>query len=158
MNLPSNPSYGAARSAYIEIERLMDALSVDYEYMATLRTSVMYGVSDGAFELDEMLNKAGRCLSYDDALIQLCKSPVQVLYRSGWSEFPEGLTSEEYCIMLCHRGPAMRIIGDYEHHRPVSARFEFLSESLEWVRYAHSDNDVLINFARAILGTRRDVI
>jgi len=43
---------------------------------------------------------------------RLCEDPLSVEVRSGWHAPGETGEAEEFCIMLCTGGPAVRIVGD----------------------------------------------
>lgn len=65
---------------------------------------------------------------------------LSVEVRSGWyvpgrSDIGEG-KPEEYCILLCTGGPAVRIVGELsEHCEPETARLEMQDWFSPWTEY-----------------------
>jgi hypothetical protein len=68
----------------------------------------------------------------DAARDAICEDPLSVLVRSGWTEAGESMQAEEYEILLCTGGPAVRIVGDLNHGSPETARIEYQDWFTPW--------------------------
>lgn len=76
--------------------------------------------------------------SRDDVETRIGESPLSVQVRSGWYTpgDNEGAKPEEYEILLCTGGPAVRIVGDLgAHGEPSSARIEGQDWGTPWTRW-----------------------
>lgn len=63
---------------------------------------------------------------YEEAQEAIQEDPLSVNVRSGWYEpgTPEH-SAEEYCILLCFGGPAVRIVGKLDQYaQPETATLE----------------------------------
>jgi hypothetical protein len=70
----------------------------------------------------------------DDARQAIQDDPLSVEVRSGWYN-PGGLDNqpEEFCILLCTGGPAVRIIGELDMDaEPVRAWIEYQDWGTPW--------------------------
>lgn len=62
----------------------------------------------------------------DDLRQSINEDPLSVQVRSGWANSPSEFEAEEYEILLCTGGPAVRIIGTLERfNEPDSAQLEY---------------------------------
>jgi hypothetical protein len=100
----------------------------------------------------ERLDKANK--GHDDneqeeARDAIESDPLSVQVRSGWytptSEAPE---AEEFQILLCTGGPAVRIVGELSSNQPDRAWLEFQDWFTPWTRFHDVDKDVLLTYAR----------
>ena len=75
------------------------------------------------------------------------EDPLSVQVRSGWHNPGEKAENEEFEILLCTGGPAVRIIGELdEHNEPERARIEFQDWFTSWMDYpldSEEEEDVL---------------
>ena len=73
----------------------------------------------------------------DEAEERINEDPLSVEFRGGWHGVGETSEDEEYNILLCTGGPAVRIIGDLgsggEAH---SARLEYQDWGTPWTEYS----------------------
>lgn len=61
------------------------------------------------------------------------EDPLSVEVRSGWHSPGEDGEAEEFCILLCTGGPAVRIIGDLgRYNEPESARVQYQDWFTPW--------------------------
>jgi hypothetical protein len=87
---------------------------------------------------------------YEDAL--------DAATRSGWrtpSDDHKGETDEEYFILLCTGGPAVRIIGNLDEHGcPDSARIEHQDWGAPWTDMPMSgvERDDVVTYAQQLIG------
>ena len=87
----------------------------------------------------------------DDAYHAIIEHPLSVLMRSGWVEYGAEIKPEEYEILLCWGGPAVRIVGDLnEHFEPESAHIEYQDWFTPWGRYPLTVNEecILLEYAQ----------
>jgi hypothetical protein len=90
----------------------------------------------------------------DQARERIYEDPLEVLVRSGWSGQGAELTPEEFSILLCTGGPAVRIRGELnEYGEPSRAWLEHQDWGTPWTEY-HGDHDTeaLIAYASQFLG------
>ena len=92
----------------------------------------------------------------DKARESIEEDPLSVETRSGWhapGEHDEA--DEEYCILLCTGGPAVRIIGELdEDGEPTSARLQHQDWGTPWTEYITTgvDHQALLEYAAHFLG------
>lgn len=76
------------------------------------------------------------------------EAPLSVEVRSGWHTPGDTADDEEYMILLCTGGPAVRIIGDLDQYKqPSSACLQYQDWFTPWTEYTDSDETVLIAYA-----------
>lgn len=71
----------------------------------------------------------------DDALDAILEDPLEVTVRSGWyAPGSEGSgLPEEFCILLCTGGPAVRIVGELDVGSvPIKPRVEYQNWFEPW--------------------------
>lgn len=86
-----------------------------------------------------------------DARQSIQEDPLSVEMRSGWCSNAEDMKAEEYMILLCTGGPAVRIVGDLsEHCEPESARIEHQDWGTLWteLRMDQQEGDDVVKYAR----------
>jgi len=87
----------------------------------------------------------------DNAREAIQEDPLSVQVRSGWANTPEEMEAEEYEILLCTGGPAVRIIGELDRGEPDRARLEYQDWFTPWVEYldmTHAEREALLTYAR----------
>lgn len=87
----------------------------------------------------------------------ISEDPLSVETRSGWHAPGEEAEDEEFCILLCTGGPAVRIVGDLGRYGEAhSARLEYQDWGTPWTEYIgdhHSSNvAILQEYANYFLG------
>ena len=83
----------------------------------------------------------------DEAEQAIWNDPLSVEVRSGWtaaSDMP--MVAEEFCILLCTGGPAVRIIGDLDNGQPSRPRIQHQDWGTQWTEYFHDNHDELESF------------
>jgi hypothetical protein len=107
--------------------------------------------SDDDDELSELEESAGECTSRDDAEQAIQEDPLCVEVRSGWQSVGEELIPEEFAILLCTGGPAVRIMGELDDNKqPRRAWLEYQDWGTPWTSY-HGENacqDALIAYSQ----------
>ncbi|MCI0560519.1 MAG: hypothetical protein MN733_18690 [Nitrososphaera sp.] len=89
-----------------------------------------------------------------DAVVEaIQEDPLDVSVRSGW--YPpgdtEGSKAEEYLILLCTGGPAVRIIGQLdEHGQPETAMLQYQDWFTSWTEYrlTGEQEETLLTYAQ----------
>lgn len=80
------------------------------------------------------------------------QEPLDVRVRSGWHSLNAVAPAnpEEYEILLCTGGPAVRIHGDLEDGTPTTAHLEYQDWGTLWAPYRNAikkERDHLLRFA-----------
>jgi hypothetical protein len=83
---------------------------------------------------------------FDEILNDALEYPLSVEVRSGWEVVGSGFEAQEYMILICTGGPAVRITGQLsEHNEPISAVLERQDWGTPWVFTAPiNDNETVI--------------
>ncbi|MBA7580530.1 hypothetical protein ES708_22422 [subsurface metagenome] len=79
------------------------------------------------------------------------EDPLSVEVRSGWHEPGGDNPAEEYTILLCTGGPAVRIHGTLDRDEPESARIEYQDWFTPWEGYhetSSEEDEALLTYAR----------
>lgn len=86
----------------------------------------------------------------DDARQSIQEDPLSVQVRSGWYSPGDTPEAEEYEILLCTGGPAVRIVGNLgQYNEPDDARIECQDWFTSWTEvFDGIDRDVLLEYAR----------
>lgn len=77
----------------------------------------------------------------DEARQRIQEDPLSVQIRSGWYDpGSKDRQPEEFCILLCTGGPAVRIVGELSQHcEPDAARIEFQDWGTPWEEFYISE-------------------
>ena len=157
-----------ARAQYEYIAALMAAQQLDWDRLEELRDLFAEheeledgGINpepfsadypDEADELDELEEIAGEWADVEDVQRELDEHPLCIEYRSGWNTSAEDLQAEEFCILLCTGGPAVRIVGEIgEHGQPCRAWIEYQDWGTAWTQYFGADQETLVDYATAFV-------
>jgi len=69
----------------------------------------------------------------DEALERILEHPLSVQVRSGWCNSKQDMEPEEFSILLCTGGPAVRIYGELgQYNEPDRARLEYQDWFTPW--------------------------
>lgn len=93
---------------------------------------------DSIKEMVSALNAANEDIdgNPDEALEAIQNDPLSVQVRSGWYTPGEDSAPEEFMILLCTGGPAVRIVGDLdEYMQPVNPRVQYQDWGTPWTNY-----------------------
>jgi len=100
-------------------------------------------------ELAELEAEIGSCESREEAEDRIQEDALEVRVRSGWrapgDDAPE---PEEFYILLCTGGPAVRIRGELDRGEPTRAWIEYQGWFEPWKQYFDADQDVLLSYCR----------
>ena len=87
----------------------------------------------------------------DNARQAINEDPLSVQVRSGWANSPGGMEAEEYKILLCTGGPAVRITGQLDRGEPDTAKIEYQDWFTPWEHYYKTtpkEDEALLTYAR----------
>jgi hypothetical protein len=135
-----------ARLQLESIREMLAAVAVDYDRLEELReekadadddTSAVSWAEenpDEAAELAELEAAAGDCKDQDEAEQRIYEDPLSVQVRGGWyTPGEEKPDPEEFEILLCTGGPAVRILGELgEGNEPTRAWLEYQDWGTPW--------------------------
>jgi len=116
--------------------------------VASTRQSLSDFMTDGRNdELVELLETASNNIDQEEAQTVIQEDPLSIEVRSGWVSLGESFMPEEFQILLCTGGPAVRILGELdEHNQPCRAWMEHQYWGTPWTRFYDVDQDVLLAY------------
>lgn len=124
------------------IRGMLAALHCDYDRLEELRTErnslTEEELRDWPYsgELSELEDSAGECVNQEDAQQTIYDDPLSVQIRSGWYAPGQEGQAEEFEILLCAGGPAVRIMGELdEHNQPSRAYMQYQDWGTPWIDY-----------------------
>jgi hypothetical protein len=143
-----------ARAQYDTIRATLDALDVNFDRLQELQDMDSEELTpDEREELAALLQDAGEFTSEEEARDALYNLPLSVEYRSGWVSPGAEMLPEEFCILLCTGGPAVRIIGELDdYNNPRRAYLECQDWGTPWTQYHGASSETLRHFASLIIG------
>jgi hypothetical protein len=108
---------------------------------------------ENAEDLNTLEHEAGDCEDEDDARQRISEDPLEVTVRSGWVSMGEEMEADEFQILLCTGGPAVRIMGELDHHgTPCRAWMEYQDWGTPWTQYFGAEHARLIAYAQHFFG------
>lgn len=161
-----------AQAQYESICSMLDAVDVDYDRMQELkdeRDDFVLELEDGAEvlspqmwahenpddadELEMLQADAGDCTDQDDAQERIGQDPLEVTVRSGWVSPGTEMTADDFAILLCTGGPAVRIRGELDQHgTPCRAWLEYQDWGTPWTQYFGAEQSRLLAYAQHFFG------
>ena len=104
-----------------------------------------------AEELHDLEEAAGDCTDQDDAETRIHEDPLCIEYRSDWQTPGETLTPAEFTVLLTTGGPAVRLIGEFDHHNsPHRVRLQSQNWGTPWTEYMDADPDILQSYCELL--------
>lgn len=169
-----------AEAQYQSLCSMLDAVDVDYDRLEELKDSRealreefdampenagidfdrwvcdMAGSAwsrDEQDELEMLQADAGDCTDEDDARQSISEDPLEVTVRSGWVTPGEEMTADDFQILLCTGGPAVRIMGELDQHgTPCRAWMEYQDWGTPWTQYFGAEQSRLLAYAQHFFG------
>lgn len=83
----------------------------------------------------------------EDAREAAQENALDVQVRSGWQGVGETLEADEFMILLCTGGPAVRIRGELDGGTPSRAWLEYQDWGTPWTHYFGARQSVLVEYA-----------
>lgn len=99
-------------------------------------------------ELDEIEAEIGPCESREEAEQRIQDSPLEIQMRGGWHDLGDREEDEEFYILLCTGGPAVRIRGELDRGEPTRAWIEYQDWFEPWKPYFDADQATLLAYCR----------
>ena len=88
------------------------------------------------FKKDQLLEKSNDYNQQDELRESILNSPLSVQFRSGWhSSVDDDIVPEEFKILLCWGGPALRIIGELDEYSPVNPKLQHQDWGTPWTDF-----------------------
>jgi len=157
-----NHAKDQAAAQLAHIRSPVAALECDYDRLEELREAsddesapIVYGTgspldSEELEELTALEAQANGCENRDAAYDNIQEHPLSVEVRSGWHNPGEESEPEEFQILLCTGGPAVRIMGELnEHGEPDRAWLEYQDWGTPWTHYYEEGaGDVLLTYCQ----------
>ena len=142
-----------AAAQYSSIVDMLAAVECDYDRLEELRDTDPEDLTDeDREELAELEAAAGDCTDEDDACQRISEDPLSVEVRSDWASPGEELTPEEFQILLCTGGPAVRIVGELDRGEPCRAWLEYRDWGTPWTQFFGASSDTLCQYASHFFG------
>lgn len=111
----------------------------------------MVKASEEAREADEFAIYEGEEVTTDDMAERMQSNALDVQVRSDWhTPGTDEHGANEYSILLCTGGPAVRIIGELdEYGQPETTNLEYQDWFTPWERYQTTleENDIMRTYA-----------
>jgi len=160
----SDNSYQQAKTQLESIVALVNALDTDFDRLEELRTRSQnllnavnlddqydieyYAMSEDDFkELEELEDQSCDYDSQDAVLEAIRQDPLAISVHSGWANVGDELTPDEFMILLCAGGPAVRIVGELNRGQPCRARIEHQDWFEPWRDYVEpGTQDALLTY------------
>lgn len=115
----------------------------DEESIDELREAVAVNVGDGTCEPPDFE------FNEEEARERILEDPLSVDVRSGWVASKEDMEPEEFCILLCTGGPAVRIVGELDRGEPSRAWIEYQDWFKPWTQlFGEIEQDTLLTYCR----------
>lgn len=87
----------------------------------------------------------------EKALETIQEDPLEVSVRAGWHTPGQKAEDDEYLILLCTGGPAVRIVGDLgNYNQPESAKLQYQDWFTQWENYplTSEDEETVLKYAQ----------
>jgi len=102
-------------------------------------------------ELLELQNEAGVYSDADEARQAIQEHPIEISVKSGWHAPGENGDDDEFMILLCTGGPAVRIVGELDQYKqPTRAWIECQDWFINWQEWRgeNFDHDALLQYCQ----------
>lgn len=148
MKTDNDNARSQAQANMLSISAMVSALGVDYARLHDLEGMDATDMTpDELEELEALREAAGDCEDLEDAEQRILESPLDISVRTGWYSPGSAPEPEEFQILLCTGGPAVRIRGELDAGKePARAWLEYQDWGTPWAEY-HGDgmnaNDLL---------------
>lgn len=97
-------------------------------------------------ELNALISEANGNKDQDSAREAIQEDPLSVEVRSGWCNVGSEMQAEEFCILLCTGGPAVRIRGELDNGNPCRAWMEYQDWGTGWTQFFDAQQDTLLAY------------
>jgi hypothetical protein len=97
-------------------------------------------------ELNALISEAVGNQDQDSAREAIQNDPLSVEVRSGRGNIGAEMHPEEFSILLCTGGPAVRIQGDLNNGQPSRAWMEYQDWGTGWMQFYDAEQSVLLAY------------
>jgi len=161
---PVNHAKEQAKAQLDSIRRMVAATHVDHDRLDELIQEFADLKEHGdvqnwpqAGEYMELMEQANGMEDGEMARQAIYEGPLSIEVRSGWvspGSDMDGMVPEEFQILLCTGGPAVRIMGELdEYGLPTRAWLEYQDWGTPWIHYYEADSqDVLVEYSSFFFG------
>lgn len=126
---------GLSRSRCVNLLADADIGTDGGESIATLREAVVENIADETIEPDDFSFD----FEEDAARETIQQDPLSVQVRAGWytpgDRQRDDASAEEFEILLCTGGPAVRIVGELDRGEPSRPRIQYQDWGTPWTEY-----------------------
>ena len=130
------------------IYEMVQAYEMDWVRLEELRENADELDEEDTLELGELNQIAGDYEDQDDVIGAMIDNALSCEVRSGWTVSPEGLTAEEFRIVLCTGGPHVEIMGELnEFKEPDRAWIQFTDWGTPMTTLV-SDGEALLTYCQ----------
>ena len=159
-----------AAAQYSGIVDMVQALSCDYDHLEELKDekeNIQWEIENADTEEDkqqaenamtgwmncndedlrDLLSQANGNEDQDSARKAIQEDPLSVEVRSGWGNVGSEMQAEEFCILLCTGGPAVRIRGELDNGTPCRAWMEYQDWGTGWIQFYGANQDTLLVYS-----------
>lgn len=141
-------SKAQAQAQFDCIYEMVQAYEMDWVRLEELRENADDLDEEDTLELKELSEIAGDYEDQDAVIEAMLDNALSCEVRSGWSDNPEGLTAEEFRIVLCTGGPHVEIMGELnEFKEPDRAWIQFTDWGTPMALLA-SEGEVLLTYCQ----------
>ncbi len=120
---------------FIENLHARDQARAQYESIKSIIDSINREKMAGNYTAAELAQEAAQ------------SNALEIQVRSGWASMGEKLIPEEFYILLCTGGPAVRVRGKLRDGEPCRAWLECQDWTTPWSTYSDADEIILIEYA-----------
>lgn len=124
------------------IDALNDAIEAGDASQVQIENQALFAL---LAELDELGEKP-EWDSEEEAREAAQDNALDVQVRSGWQGVGETLEADEFMILLCTGGPAVRIRGELDNGTPSRAWLEYQDWGTPWTQYFGARQSILVEY------------
>jgi len=125
------------------VNRLEHCQNCDGEDCELSSAEIYEGLSLSHSEGDEATDEEKEEYHDEDVVRQsISEDPLEISVRSGWHSPGEENEADEYLVLLCTGGPAVRITGSLgAYGEPEDAKLEYQDWFTPWERYCNTTSE-----------------
>lgn len=145
-----HPSTPAAHQKADEFDRISAELDKVIEARKAKRLE-SHGEEQARAQLESILEMVKELDgdNSDIAYEAIQDDPLSVQVRTGWYTPGQEAEPEEFEILLCTGGPAVRIVGDLDRYKqPANAYIEYQDWGTPWTELRHSESDAVLTYCQ----------
>ena len=142
-----NDAEQQARAHWDTIYELETAAGTDWDRLEELRDCEPEELTGSDLEeLEGLTAEAAGYESREDVEERIQEYPLSVEVREGWKEPGTVGNLDDFQILLCTGGPAVRIRGELNNGEPCRAWIEYQDWGTPWMQFFDANQSVLVDF------------